>query len=358
MIEKDAFLFLERLLTTPSPTGYESRGQKVWSDYISRYADQVESDAYGSVYGKLNVSDRAPTIMLEAHGDEIGMVVQHIDESGFIYVSRLGGSEAAIARARKVHIHSRSGTVAGVVGNTAIHLQDRDKDNRKVPAWKDVFIDIGASDREEALQLVQIGDPVTYASDFEMLTDTAITGRGLDNRIGGFVIAEVMRRLSGDRSRLGLNVIALNSVQEEIGGFGARMMSYRLMPELALITDVTHATDTPGINQKEHGQIKSGNGPVVTHGSANHPVLVSRIEQVAGEQKIAIQHEAAGIRTGTDADSIFYQRSGIPSGLVSLPLRYMHSPVETASLNDVQNLIELMTRTVESIKPEERFSVL
>ncbi|MEX2403779.1 MAG: M42 family metallopeptidase [Balneolales bacterium] len=356
MFDKKATTFLEELLITPSPTGFEANGQKVWTNYVSQSADDIEIDAYGSAFARLNVTGTTKTVMLEAHCDEIGMIIQHIDDSGFISVNRLGGSDPAIARAKKVYIHSRKGRVAGIVGNTAVHLQDRD--NQKQPGWKDLFIDIGAQNRDEALEMVQIGDPVTYADDFEFLSDDLLSGRALDNRIGGFIIAEVIRRLSSRKKDLKVNVVALNAVQEEIGGFGARMMSYRLMPNAALVTDVTHATDTPGINQKEHGRVKLGDGPTITHGAASHPKLIERIEQVADNKEIAIQHEAAGVRTGTDTDSIYYQQSGIPSALISLPLRYMHSPVEMASMVDVQNLISLMEEAVISMEKMESFRVL
>lgn len=356
MFKKKATTFLEELLITPSPTGFEANGQNVWTQYVNQSADSVEIDSYGSAFAKLNVKDAGKTIMLEAHCDEIGMIIQHIDDSGFLNVNKLGGSDPAIARAKRVHIHSRKGKVAGIIGNTAVHLQD--KDNQKQPGWKDLFIDIGAQNREEALEMVQIGDPITYADDFEFLSDDLLSGRALDNRIGGFIIAEVLRRLSDRSKDLKVNVIALNAVQEEIGGFGARMMSYRLMPDAALVTDVTHATDSPGINQKEHGRVNLGDGPTITHGAASHPKLVERIEEIARKQEIPLQHEAAGVRTGTDTDSIYYQQSGIPSALISLPLRYMHSPVEMVSMEDVQSLVSIMEETIISIGKTETFRVL
>lgn len=354
--DKKAIDFLEELLITPSPTGFEANGQRKWAEYTRGFADNVEADAYGSAFAQLNAEGAKRTIMLEAHCDEIGFIVQHIDDTGFISVNKLGGSDPAIARAKRVQIHSRNGIVTGIIGNTAVHLQDRD--NQKQPGWKDIFIDIGAENREEALQLVQIGDPVTYADDFEFLSDELLSGRALDNRIGGFIIAEALKRLSARKGELNVNVIAVNAVQEEIGGFGARMMSYRLMPDVAIVTDVTHATDTPGINQKEHGRVKLGQGPTLTHGAASHPAVVKRIESVATQKEIPIQHEAAGVRTGTDTDSIYYQRTGIPSALISLPLRYMHSPVEMASMVDVESLVSLMEDTVISMSKEETFRVL
>lgn len=357
MLDKKAQSFLETLIITPSPTGYETAGQQVWKEYLSGFVDKVESDAYGSALARIQTNSDVATVMLEAHADEIGMVVQHISDDGFVTLNKLGGSDSTIARGKKVYIYNKRGRVTGVVGNTAIHLQENKNGGGKQPEWKDIFVDIGVSSKEEALEMVQIGDPVTYTDEIEFLNDEIITGRALDNRIGGFVIAEVMRKLKKRKKDLKVNVLALNAVQEEVGGFGARMMSYRHMPDSAIVTDVTHATDTPGINNKEHGTVKLGGGPSVQHGGANHPALVALIEKTAEKKKISIQHEATSIRTGTDTDSIFFQRTGIPSALISLPLRYMHSPVEIVSLQDMKALIELMTETVLAMEPDQAFSV-
>ncbi|MDZ7660614.1 M42 family metallopeptidase [Fodinibius sp.] len=358
MFDEKGKEFLEELLITPSPTGFESAGQQVWTEYVDNFADSVEADAYGSAYAKLNTSYDVATIMLEAHCDEIGMIVQHITDDGYIYINKLGGSDSTIAKAKRVNIHARNGIVSGVTGNTAIHLQDKKNGGGEQPKWKDIYVDIGVSSREEALKLVQVGDPITYADEYDYLSDEIISGRGLDNRIGGFMIAQVLKRLNERRSDLKVNVVALNSVQEEVGGYGARMMSYRIDPDAALVTDVTHATDTPGIDHKEHGLVKLGKGPSVQHGGANHPKIVEFVEDVAGKNKIELQHEATSVRTGTDTDSIFYQKTGIPSALISLPLRYMHSPVETASFQDIESLIELMTETVVALEPDQTFNVL
>lgn len=358
MFDQSSSKFLEELLITPSPTGYETKGQKVWMDYVSQFSDKVESDAYGSAVAKIETNADVMTVMLEAHADEIGMVVQHISEDGFIFMNKLGGSDSTIARAKRVYIHSRKGRVSGVAGNTAIHLQDTKNGGGKQPAWKDIFVDIGASNREEVLELIQVGDPVTFADDLDYLNEEIITARALDNRIGGFAIAQALKYLKSHKKNLAVNVIALNSVQEEVGGFGARMMSYRHMPDAAIVTDVTHATDSPGIDHKEYGMIKLGAGPSVQHGGANHPALVELIEKTAEKKKIELQHEATSVRTGTDTDSIFYQRAGIPSALVSVPIRYMHSPVETASLQDVEKLIKLMAETVLAMEPDQSFTAL
>lgn len=357
MPDKKDIEFLRHLLETPSPTGFESAGQKVWINYVSSFADEIETDSYGSAAARIAVNKNAITVMLEAHCDEIGMMIRYIDENGFIFVTRVGGSDPSITKAKLVHIHTRKGKVTGVTGNTAVHLQDKDK-KQSSPGWSDIYIDIGVNSRDEALKLVQVGDPITFADDMEFLNDGILSGRALDNRIGGYIIARALKKLMKERKGLNANVVALNSVQEEIGGYGARMMSYRLRPDVALVTDVTHATDSPGIDVKEHGMVKLGNGPAITHGSANHPALVRRIEEIADRNGISIQHEATSSRTGTDTDSIFYQRTGISSALISLPLRYMHSPVETVSMNDVEQVTELMVQTVLSLKSDEQFNVL
>lgn len=357
MNKKNELEFLEKLLITPSPTGYEKEGVRVWKEYVDQFADEVVTDAYGSCAANIKMSGDVATVMLEAHCDEIGMVVQHINEQGFIYINKLGGSDSTIARAKKVFIHNKRGRVVGVTGNTAIHLQDNKNGGGKQPAWKDIYVDIGVSSKEEALELVQVGDPITYATDTEFLNDDLLSARALDNRIGGYVIAEALKKISARKKDLKVNVIALNSVQEEVGGFGARMMSYRFMPDVALVTDVTHATDTPGIDQKEHGTVELGKGPTIQHGGANHPIVVEFIEDVCAKHKIEVQHEATSVRTGTDTDSIFYQQTGIPSALLSTPLRYMHSPVELVSMKDVEQLINIMVETVLAMSPDQTFSV-
>lgn len=357
MIDSDRLLFLEDLLSTPSPTGYETAGQQIWLKELRKYSDRQETDLYGSAAAFIDVDPDAITVMLEAHCDEIGMVVQHVDSSGFVYINRLGGSDPAISRAKKVSIHTAKGVVRGLIGNTAIHLQERGKD-RKSPAWEDLFVDIGAESREEALEMLQIGDPITYSEDVEFFSDDLIVARALDNRIGGYIIAEAMRHLYAIKDTLKVNVVAVNAVQEEIGGFGARMMSYRLHPDAALVTDVTHATDSPGINQKMHGKVELAKGAVITHGTANQRRLVEKLVAVAEAKEIPLQHEASGTRTGTDTDSVFHSKTGIPSALISTPLRYMHSPTEMASLSDVDAVARLMKESVAGFEAKEDFRLM
>ena len=353
----DELSFLEELVHAPSPVGSEHAGQEVWCRAMAEICERVELDAYGSAAAYLNARDGAPLVMIEAHCDEIGLVVQHITEDGYVFVNRLGGSDSTIARARKVRIHSRGGTVFGVTGHKAIHLQDQKNGGGKEPAWKEIFVDIGASNRQEALERVQVGDPVTYADQFERMGDRHVVGRALDNRLGGFILWNVIRRLREHRVELAVRVVAANSVQEEVGGFGARMLSYRCEPDLALVTDVTHATDIPGLDPKEHGLIELGKGPSVQHGGASHPGVVRMLENAAGRADIALQHEATSVRTGTDTDSIFHQRKGIPSALVSIPLRYMHSPVEMAHLDDVRGVVDLMVEVLKGLDADAVGSV-
>ena len=348
--------FLLDLLSTPSPTGFEARGQRKWAAYARQFADRMESDAYGSAWATLEGGTNGRRLMFEAHADEIGYMVKFISKDGFIFVDRVGGSDVATARGRRVDIFGDSGTVRGVIGNIAIHIRDRD--NEKVPKVHELAIDIGASSAKEVAKLgIRVGHPAVYADGVEELGTDKLCGRALDNRIGGFIIAEVIARLSKRKTRLPSTVYAVNAVQEEIGGHGARMIAHRLMPDVAVVLDVTHATDTPNVDEKKHGTIKLGSGPSLTHGGANHVEVVKRLIEVAEKAKIPLQHEASSRSTGTDTDVIFHQQSGIPSALVSLPLRYMHSVVEMAHLQDVEHTIQLLTAFAESVKSKEVFRV-
>ncbi len=346
--------FLFDLLQTPSPTGFETAGQRKWAAFVRPHADRVESDAYGNVWAALDGQGGAPTLMLEAHADEIGFMVKYVTDEGFLHLDRIGGSDAAVARARRIRILGAKGEVAGIVGNTAIHLRERGKEE-KAPKLEELFVDIGASSKEEVAERgVRVGHPAVYADAVEELTAGRLVGRALDNRLGGYVIAEVLKALAEDRPAAG--VVALNAVQEEIGGNGARMAAYRLSPDVALVLDVTHATDSPGIPKEKHGEVKLGGGPSVTHGTVNHPRVVERLVEVAEAEGIALQHEASSRHSGTDTDVIFSSKAGIPSALVSMPLRYMHSTVETVDAADVEATIRLMTAFARSIRADDTFT--
>jgi putative aminopeptidase FrvX len=355
IMRESSLQFLEKLVNTPSPSGHEARGQRVWLDYVTPFAEESYTDAYGNAVAILNKGG-SPRIMLAAHADEIGMVVNFINPDGYIYVHRLGGVDAAITKAQRVTIHSKNGPVKGVVGNVAPHLT-RDEGERKVPKIHDLFIDIGARTRKEAQKLVQIGDPITLADQFELLREDLAIARAFDNRIGTFAVAEALRLLSAETKTLKAEVCAVSNIMEEVGLLGARQIAYSLKPDVALVVDVTHATDYPTVSQPQHGDIKIGKGPTITHGGCNHREVVRRLEEVAGRKKIKLQHEAMSATSGTDTDVIFWTRGGIPSALISLPNRYMHSPVELISLRDLEQIPELMAAFVRSLKQGEQFKV-
>jgi endoglucanase len=349
--------FLFDLLATPSPTGFEIRGQRKWVNYVRGFADVVENDAYGSAWATLKGSNaKAPLIMLEAHADEIGYMVKHISKDGFLFVDRVGGSDVATARGRRVDILGDKGTVRGVIGNIAIHIRNRE--DEKVPKVHELWIDIGASSEAEVKKAgIRVGHPLVYADGVEALGKHKLIGRALDNRIGGYIISQVLAGLAKAKTRPAATVVGVNAVQEEIGGHGARMVAHRLMPDLAIVLDVTHGTDTPEVNHRKHGEVKLGAGPSLTHGSANHPNVVQRLMAVAEKADIPLQHESSSRFTGTDTDVIFNQKEGIPSALVSLPLRYMHSVVELCDLRDVSHTIDLLTAFVRDIKPTDSFHI-
>ncbi|MGE3311456.1 MAG: M42 family metallopeptidase [Limisphaerales bacterium] len=347
--------FLKTLINTPSPVGHEARGQRVWLDYAAKYADETWSDHYGNCVAVLNKGG-SPRVMLAGHADEIAMVVSYIDENGYLYVRRMGGVDPVVSRAQRVHIHSEAGAVLGVIGNVAPHLTKADGE-KKYPRIDDLFIDIGVGSKKEAAKVVRIGDPVTLVDEFEMLRGDLAVARAFDNRIGTFSVAETLRLLSENGKGLKAEVCAVSNIMEEIGLLGARQIAYSLKPDVAVVVDVTHATDYPSVSKTLHGDVRVGDGPTVTHGGANHPEVVRRLEKVAKSLEIPLQHEAQSGTSGTDTDAIFWTRGGIPSALISLPNRYMHSPVEVVSLKDLTRIPELMAGFARSLKKGEQFKV-
>jgi putative aminopeptidase FrvX len=354
-MREQSLAFLKTLVNTPSPVGYEARGQRVWLDYAGQFADETFSDAYGNCVAVLNKGG-SPRLMLSGHADEIAMAVNYISEEGFIYVRKLGGVDAAITKAQRVVIHTRSGPVKGVVGNVAPHLMKEEKDG-KPPKIHDLFIDIGVGSRKEAEKLVRIGDPITLTDEFDLLRNDLVVARAFDNRIGTFAVAETLRLLKQSKAKLQAEVCAVSNVQEEVGLLGARQIAYSLKPDVALVVDVTHATDYPTVSKAQHGDVKIGRGPTITHGGCNHPEVMLRLEAVAQARKIPLQHETMSSTSGTDTDAIFWTRGGIASGLVSLPNRYMHSPVEVVSLKDLEMIPELFAAFATSLKKGEQFKV-
>ena len=347
--------FLKQLLETPSPSGFEVRGQQLWAAYTGKFADAIESDSYGNVFAALN-SGGSPKILLAGHSDELGLMISHINEEGFLYFKGIGGVDRAMLRGHRVIVHSKSGPIPGVTGHLAIHLQERD-DRKKVPEFHEVFIDIGVRSKSEADELVCVGDPVTMDAGVFTLAGERIAARACDNRIGTWAAAEALRILSEQRERLSASVVALATVQEENGLYGATMAGYRIRPDIALVVDVTHATDIPICSKPKHGDVKLGAGPVISIGSANHPILVDRLRRIAAERSIPIQFEVNPRFTGTDADAIFVQLGGIPTVCVGLPNRYMHSSVEVIDLADLEALAKLLAEFCLDVKKDDAFAI-
>ena len=354
-MQKESLEFLKELLSTPSPSGFESPGQKVWCEYARKYADEVYTDAYGNAIAVLNPKGD-PKIMIDGHADELGLMIKHIDDKGFIYFQRIGGVDPALIRTKRVNIHTAKGIVRGVIGATAIHLKDRDKD-AKEPKMHQCFIDIGAKDGKAAKKRVAVGDPITFVDDFEMLDKNIGVARAFDDRVGTWAAIEALRIVSQSKSKLNCAIYASSTNQEELGGAGASMSVFNIKPDVAVELEVTHATDTPGIEVKQHGEVKLGEGPSITIGREHHPVLVDRIRAVAKSKKINLQIEAFGLSGGTNAMPIHRAIGGVPSALVSIPTRYMHTTVEMIDMRDLQKTANLLAAFCLNVKKGERFKV-
>jgi putative aminopeptidase FrvX len=346
--------FLKSLLNTVSVTSQEHSTQRVWLNYVRKFADRVETDAYGNCSAYLNEGG-SPKIMLTGHSDEIGFMVQYISSDGFIYFSGVGGIDVSLVRGQRMQIQTRAGPVIGVTGTLAPHMQDRAQEP-KVPKLHECFLDIGVKTKKEAEKLVRVGDVITFTDGFQMLRGDIAVARGCDNRIGIFAAAEALRILSKHK-KITPCVIAVSTVQEEIGLHGASMVGYSVHPDAAIVADVGQATDIPCVNKNRFGDVKLGKGPIIGRGSANHPVLVDRLEAVAKKKKIGIQFATDPGRTGTDADAIFLERGGIPAVSLGLPNRYMHSPVEMIHLGDLEKLGELMADFCLDLRKDEKFAV-
>jgi putative aminopeptidase FrvX len=345
--------FLKSYLNNFSPTGFETPGQKLWLDYIKPYINEHMVDVYGSVAGVINPG-KEYKVVIEAHADEIAWFVNYIDDNGYIYVIRNGGSDHQIAPSMRVKLHTRKGTVDGVFGWPAIHVRDRAKEVQ--PSLKNLTIDVGASSKEEVeKQGIHVGTVVTFVDEMMDLGENYITGRALDNRMGGFMIAEVARLIHENNIDLPFSLYVVNAVQEEIGLRGAEMISRRIKPDVALVTDVCHDTHSPMYNKKLQGDTKAGNGPAVTTGPAVQNNLLNMITDLADEKKIPYQRMAASRFTGTDTDAFAYSDIGVASALISLPLKYMHTTVETVHKDDVENVIKLIYEFVCNLKAGHDF---
>ncbi len=348
----EAFLF--NYLNNPSPTGFEAEGQKLWVEYIKPYVDEWHLDNYGTAYGVIN-PESDYRVVIEAHADEISWFVNYISDDGFIYVIKNGGSDEVIAPSKRVVIHTDNGPVTGVFGWPAIHTR-RGKSQNPPTTLENIFIDVGAKDKEEVLKMgIDVGSVITYPDPLIVLNDRYYVGRALDNRIGGFCIAEVARLIKEEGVQLPYGLYIVNSVQEEIGLRGAEMIAARIKPHAAIVTDVTHDTNTPHIKTKVHGDLKCGAGPVLSVAPAVHNTLLKIIEGAAKEKGIDIQKSASSRSTGTDTDAFAYSNAGVPSALISIPLRYMHTTVEMAAKEDVKNVSRLILESLKKIEYNQNF---
>lgn len=345
--------FLYKYLNNASPTGFESSGQKIWLDYLKPYSDTYISDTYGSVAAVINPKAEYK-VVIEAHADEISWFVNYISDDGYIYVIRNGGSDHQIAPSKRVNIFTEKGVVKGVFGWPAIHVRKAGKET--APALDNIFIDVGCSTKEEVGKLgIKVGNVITFDDELMDLNKKYVCGRALDNRVGGFMIAEVARMLHENKVKLPFGLYIVNAVQEEIGLRGAQMMAERIKPNVAIVTDVCHDTSSPMYDKKKDGDQKAGNGPVLTFGPAVQNNLLDMIIKLADKKQIPYQRAATSRSTGTDTDAFAYSGDGVASALISLPLKYMHTTVETAHYEDIENVIQLIYEFVTQLKAGHDF---
>jgi endoglucanase len=350
-MEPTALEFFRQVLETPSPSGYEGRIQQLVRERVGRFADDVSTDVHGNVMAVVN-RDAPRRIMLAGHCDQIGLVVQYVDAEGFLYVQAIGGWDVQMLVGQRMTVWTDQGPVAGVIGRKPIHLLTEDE-RKQVPKLKDLWLDIGAANRDEAEKLVRVGDPVTVELGYRELRNGRAASPAMDDKCGMWVVLEALRRI--DPAKLRWAVYAVSTVQEEVGLRGARTSAFGIDPHVGVAVDVTHATDCPTIEKKEEGDIALGRGPVVYRGPNMNPKVVQRLLDVARQHQIPIQLAASGKATGTDANSIQVNRSGVATGLVSIPNRYMHSPVEMIALDDLDHAADLLAGFCESLAPDEDF---
>ncbi len=350
----ESLAFLKDLLATPSPSGFEHRVQRVWLDYAADLADETFTDTYGNAAAVLNPQG-SPRVMIVGHADEVGLMVQHVDEEGFIYATGIGGIDGGAMPGKRVVVHSRQGPVHGVVGSVAIHMQEKPAE-KKAGRPHEHFIDIGARSEKQALARVAIGDPITFAEEFRILHGSVAVSRVFDNRVGTWAAAETLRLLRAGRRKLNAAVYAVSAVREETGGKLAQAVARRIEADIALVTDVGQATDTPGVDKRQYGQVALGKGPSVAVGGPILLEVYERLVATAKREKIAIQTATAPIRSGTDADAIYSVMTGVATGLVSLPLRYMHTTAEMADLRDLEAIPKLFAAFCAGLKKGERIA--
>lgn len=351
-MRKESLNFLQKLIETPSPSGFEGPVQEAWLHRTAPFSDETRVDVHGNAIAILNPKG-SPRVMLAGHCDEIGFMVKYISDEGFISFAPIGGVDIHIVPARRVVIHSSRGSVPGVIGRKPIHLMDPAARTSQKLEWHSQWIDIGVSSRKEAEKLVALGDPVTFTDGFDKLAGDMVVGRGFDDKMGSFVVSEVVRLLSGKKINAAL--YSVSTVQEELGLRGAKTSAYGIDPEVGIAVDVTFASDHPDVDKKQIGEISLGKGPVIARGANINSKVFDGIVKTAKSGKIPWQIEAAPKATGTDANVIQLTRSGVATGVVSVPNRYMHTPVEIISLKDLENTARLLADYVQSLKPGDSF---
>jgi putative aminopeptidase FrvX len=346
--------FLYEYLNTESPTGFEVAGQRVWLDYMKQFSDDYINDTYGSAAAIINPGQKYK-VVIEAHCDEISWFVNYISKEGYLHVIRNGGSDYVIAPSKRAKIHGEKGMIPAVFGWPAIHVREKREEGGKMDV-ETVVLDCGASSDEDARKMgVEIGSVVTFDDQLMELNKKWLVGRALDNRIGGFMIAEVSRMISENGVKLPYSLYVTNAVQEEIGLRGAEMIAQKIKPNVAIITDVCHDTTAPGYNKIKQGDQRAGNGPVLSFAPAVHNNVLKMLFDVAGEKKIPYQRSALSRFSGTDTDAFAYSNEGVASALISLPLKYMHTTVEMADLKDIENVIKLMFEFLVQLKDGHDF---
>jgi putative aminopeptidase FrvX len=346
--------FLYEYLNNASPTGSESSGQQIWINYIRPYVDEVHLDDYGTAYGVINPQNEYK-VVIEAHCDEISWFVNSINKNGYISVIRNGGSDQMIAPSMRVFLHGEKGPIKGVFGWPAIHTR-KGKNKDLKPEITNLFIDVGATTKEEVLEMgIHVGTIATFIDELMELNNQFLCGRALDNKMGGFCIAQVAKMIKETKTKLPFALYIINSVQEEVGLRGAEMITHTIKPNVAIVTDVTHDTSTPLIANGEHPEIKCGEGPSLTYAPAIHKKLLDLIIKTAEEKEIPFQREASSRVTGTDTDAFAYSNGGVPAALISLPLKYMHTTVETAKKSDIEYLCLLIFETIKKIDYKHNF---
>ena len=357
ILKDSSYKFLEEYINNASPTGFESGGQKLWMKYLEPYVDSFFTDAYGTAVGVIN-ADAPFKVVIEAHADEISWFVNYISADGLIYLKRNGGVDHQIAPSMRVAIHGKKGKIRAVFGWPAIHTRMVSNDNKEPqPKVENLFLDCGARTKKEVEALgIHVGAVVTYEECYEELSHDFLIGRAFDNRVGGFMIAEVARLIKENKKKLPFGLYIVNAVQEEIGLRGAEMIARRIKPDIAIVTDVTHDTTTPMINKFVEGECSSGKGPSLCYGPAVHNKLLDFVLAAADKNKIPYQLRAVSRSTGTDTESFAYANDGCPSVLISIPLRYMHTTVEMLHKSDIENTIKLMYETILGLSPKTNLS--